>query len=116
MTFSTWLRVKMAEHDINNSGLGRGIGVSQVSVGRWSRGDGIPTYKNCLKVARFFHIPEDEILEITGHRDAHIIGQSILAEPPPTYTTHPRPRLPARLDNLTDSQIEVLITLLESPQ
>jgi len=108
----------MAERNINNVGLAAAIDTSHVAIGHWTRGERFPNYGNCIKLARYFHIPEEDILIIAGHRQPHLISDSPyltdLGEPQPTYATGPRAHLDTLLDQLTDDQVESLITFLEA--
>lgn len=114
----------MAERNVSGKGLAGLLDVSHVAVGRWTNGKNKPTYQNCVKIAEFFDIPEDNILILAGYREPMIIGHDTnhlpirqpthVAEPPAAYHTSTRTRLDDLLDTLTNDQLESLITFLES--
>lgn len=115
--FATWLRVKMAERNVSGKGLAQLLNVSHVAVGRWVNGKNRPTYENCVKIADFFHVPEYELLFITGHRQSLPIHQPThVAEAPIPYHTDPRKRTDELLAKLTPEQLEALNKFLETLQ
>lgn len=93
----------MAKRDINDSGLARKIDTSHVAIGHWRRGERVPNYGNCIKLSRFFDIPEEDVLTITGHRQPSIAGHlsatGNISEPKPTYEiTNPQDDDPTLLE------------------
>ena len=117
MTFSDWLQSELKRRpDLNQTALAIHLGLSQGTISSWLRGLYVPQPDNCHKLARFFDVPEDEVLIAAGHRQPIVIGHNTLAEPSTSYHIGPRARLDTLLDTLTSDQIEALITLLESPQ
>lgn len=73
---ASYLREAIDRRGITASQLSAYIDVSHVTVGRWIKGEDVPSPENCRKLARYFHIPEDRLLSIAGHR-------SEAAEAPP---------------------------------
>ena len=65
-TFSHWLRKKMVDHDLNATGLGHIIGVSQVAVSRWTRGDNTPNLDNVMRLAEYFDVEPAELYALTN--------------------------------------------------
>jgi len=119
ITFANWLNSELKRRpQLNQTALAINIGLSQSTISSWLRGLYVPQPENCRKIARFFDIPEDDVLVVAGHRQPVIIGHSTtdLAEPPTPYHIGPRARLDQLLDNLTDPQLEALITFLETLQ
>jgi len=115
--FPKWLNQQLDKRqNLNQTGLALSLRVGPSTISNWLRGVSNPQPENCRKLARYFHIPEPDVLLLAGHTDPHIIGQTTIAEPPPTYNTNPRTRLHALLDTLTNDQIEAFITLLEALQ
>ena len=115
-TFRDWLTRQLDQHpDLNQVGLAIKLGLSQSSVSNWLRGIYVPQPENCRKLARFFNVPEKEVLIIAGHLQPNVTSDNHLAaEPRALYHTGPRARLNTLLDRLTDYQIETLATFLET--
>lgn len=118
ITFANWLDSELKRRpQLNQTALAIHIGLSQSTISSWLRGLYVPQPDNCRKVARFFDIPEDDVLVVAGHRQSVIIGQDThIAEAPTPYHIGPRARLDTLLDTLTDPQLESLITFLETLQ
>ena len=49
------------------SRLAKEIGVSHATVGRWLKGEDIPSPESCRKLSQFTHTPIEEVLRIAGH-------------------------------------------------
>lgn len=114
---SEWLKQQFNQRPrINQTSLAISIGTGQSTVSKWLQGLSIPTTDNCHKIARYFDVPEEEVLTMAGHLQPHVIGQHHVAEPRARYHTGPRARLDLLLDNLPDPQVEALITFLEALQ
>lgn len=120
ITFADWLSSEIKRKpELNQTALAIHIGLSQSTISSWLRGLYVPQPENCRKIARFFNIPDDDVLVVAGHRHPVVIGadnSGHLAEPPTPYHIGPRARLDALLDHLTDDQLEALITFLETLQ
>jgi len=104
----------MAERDINSVGLATAINTSHGAIGHWARGERQPNYGNCIKLARYFGIPEDDILTMVGHRPNVTSDYLRISDLRASYDTGPRAHLDNLVDQLTDEQIETLITFLET--
>ena len=116
-TISNWLTAQLQQHNLNALGLSYAIGVSHVTIGKWLKGIYTPNPANCIKLARAFNVPEDDVLIIAGHKTPRVSddrNNDQLAEPHPTYHIGPRARLDRMLDQLTDDQLEILTTFLEA--
>jgi transcriptional regulator with XRE-family HTH domain len=65
--FKTWLAKKMKERDLNNLGLAIKLGMSSTSIGYWLSGRSVPDPDSCHKLAEFFSVPPETVLELVGH-------------------------------------------------
>jgi len=106
ITFAAWLKSKLKRRpELNQTALAIHIGLSQSTISSWLRGLYVPQPENCRKVARFFDIPEDDVLVVAGHRQPVIVSDN------PS-----RARTNDLIDNLTDEQLDALIAFLETLQ
>ena len=64
--FATWLADQMRQRDLNNMGLAHRIGVSDVAVGRWLRGEREPDDESVAKLADHFLVSRSEIYRLLG--------------------------------------------------
>jgi transcriptional regulator with XRE-family HTH domain len=64
--FETWLAEEMRQRSLNNSGLGRKIGVSGAAVSRWLRGVRQPDEESIAKLAGFLKVSPTEIYRLLG--------------------------------------------------
>jgi transcriptional regulator with XRE-family HTH domain len=51
MEFSPWLRGQMEKNNWTQEGLGKQVGVAQVTVGKWLKGENLPDPKSLRKLA-----------------------------------------------------------------
>jgi len=118
---SEWLsqQLKKQKH-LNQTGLAISLQVGPSTVSNWLRGISTPQPENCRKIARYFNVPEHNVLTIAGHEPI-IIGEDHGADTPghvaesrTPYHLSPRARLDLLLDELDDTQIEALATFLET--
>jgi len=118
ITISDWLKRELdSKQELNQTALAIHLGISQGAISSWLRGLYVPQPENCRKLARFFDIPEEEVLIIAGHRQPHTIGTgNPVAEPRNPYHIGPRARLDVLLDRFTDDQIQKLLFFLETFQ
>ena len=118
VTFAAWLNDQLnSKPQLNQVALAISLGLSQSSVSNWLRGVYAPQPENCRKIARFFDIPEDDVLIVAGHRQPlPIPNRTHVAEAPPAYHTDPRIQTDKLLDNLTPAQLKALNTFLETLQ
>ena len=66
MDFARWLQRQMARLDLNQSGLAILLRVSHVTVGRWVRGEIVPSARNLVKLARALDVPVSEVFVALG--------------------------------------------------
>jgi transcriptional regulator with XRE-family HTH domain len=57
----------LRERNLRASHLAAAIGVSHATVGRWLKGEDIPTARSCYRLAEFSGIPIEDILRSAGH-------------------------------------------------
>ena len=57
------LRYLMDENNIKRSELAQNIGVSTVAIGQYYNGETLPTMENLIKIADFFNVSTDYLLE-----------------------------------------------------
>lgn len=62
-----WLRTIMHQRGLNASQLSVVIEVSHPTVGRWLKGEDIPSAKSCGKLAELTGTPVSRILALAGH-------------------------------------------------
>jgi SOS-response transcriptional repressor LexA len=65
---TSYLRETVEKRGILPSQLAAYVGVSHVTVGRWLKGEDVPSPDNCRKLATYLHVTEDTLLEMAGHR------------------------------------------------
>jgi transcriptional regulator with XRE-family HTH domain len=75
--FRTWLAEQIKQRGLNNSQLGRHIGVSGAAVGRWLQGVRQPDDESITKLAEYFMISPTEIYRLLDRlseppRDPHL--------------------------------------------
>ena len=58
----------MDERGIGASQLATYLHVSHVSVGNWLKGTYLPEVPNIIKIARYFKVDPDYLLELVGYR------------------------------------------------
>lgn len=117
ITLADWLQQQFDDNPrLNQTGLALQLGIGQSTVSHWLTGVSIPSPQNCQKLARFFNIPEDDVLIIAGHRSPTIIGDrdKHLRDRPSIYYLGPRARLHELIDGLTEDQAKMLETFLDS--
>ena len=68
--FAEWLRQKLEERGIKPSQLAAYLELDHVSVLNWLKGKHLPESGNAIKVADYFRVDTDFVLELAGHRRA----------------------------------------------
>lgn len=61
MSFAEMLYKLMKDNSTSAVALGRAINVSDVTVGKWLKGEAIPNLNNAIEVARYYGISLDEL-------------------------------------------------------
>lgn len=89
-TVSTWLEAQIQHVDTNAYGISHVLGVTPRTVYKWLDGTHIPGPLNCRSLARFFGVPEQQVLILAGHVSANP-GPS--HNPLPIYTVPDDPDL-----------------------
>ena len=59
---------EMADKGLSQRELGRELGVSHVQIGRWMRGEDIPSAESQIKLARLFGLPETPFSQLMRGR------------------------------------------------
>ncbi|WP_019205472.1 helix-turn-helix transcriptional regulator [Limosilactobacillus ingluviei] len=60
---ATELKVLRVRKGLNQEEMGKQIGISQVTISAWERGDSIPSGKNIKKLADFFGVKPNVIFD-----------------------------------------------------
>jgi len=85
--FPKWLSQQLDKRqDLNQTGLALSLRVGPSTISNWLRGVSNPQPENCRKLARYFHIPEEDVLALAGHISTHKAAQNTIAEPRPAYS------------------------------
>lgn len=63
MAFSQKLKSLREDHNVSQPTLGSIIGVSKTTISNWERGAAIPNIDDATKIAEYFKITVDELLE-----------------------------------------------------
>ena len=66
--FGRWLKNELRRREWNMSDLARRINADPSAVGRWARGDRIPSPESCDLLADALGVDLDRVLVIAGHR------------------------------------------------
>ena len=67
MTFAMYLRTLMDRRGLSKQkALGGAIGVSTSQVSRWLNDANPPEAAQCVRIAQFFGVPEEEVLRAAG--------------------------------------------------
>lgn len=61
MPLHNHLKEYRAKHNVNQSDMGKLVGVSRQTISMIERGDYSPSITLALKIARFFQVPVEEI-------------------------------------------------------
>ena len=81
MSFVETLNRLMKDNQTSNVSLGKAIGVSDVAVMRWKKGEAVPSLDNAMSIAAYFGISLDDLasdklnLESTKHIRLPVIGK-----------------------------------------
>jgi len=62
-----YISIILAGKQLRASQLARKIGVSHATVGRWLKGEDIPSPESCRKLSIFTHTPIEDILRVVGY-------------------------------------------------
>ena len=71
MSFVDVLNKLIVEHNLNNSELARAVNVSDVTVGKWRKGETGLSFDNAIAIADYFRISLDDL---TGNKQ-YLIGR-----------------------------------------
>ena len=61
MSFTVTLNQLMKDCGTSNVALGKAVGVSDVAVMKWKRGEAAPSLENAVNIARYFGISVDDL-------------------------------------------------------
>jgi RNA polymerase primary sigma factor len=64
--FSQWLHDQLAQKGVSRYTLATSVGVTSHAVFKWLRGESVPVRDNCRAIARYFGVPEEDVLQIAG--------------------------------------------------
>ena len=102
MLFADNLRRLRKEKGISQAKLAETIGISQSAVGYWERGQKIPSSEMAKKLANYFNISTDELLDTAMKSFSAEIGEKIVA------TVDDEPMIYAYHKLNSDGQIKVI--------
>ncbi len=91
--FSHWLAEKMERRGIKPSQLAAVLEVNHVSVANWLKGKNIPESHNVIKMAEYFKVDPDYVLQLAGHRPAREAGELEMLNPELTLVMRKLARL-----------------------
>jgi len=64
--FSRWLQDRLAERNLNYSGLASLVGVRPNSARAWAIGQSEPSPRRCQSLAKLFHVQPEDIYRLLG--------------------------------------------------
>lgn len=91
MSFAENLKRLRRKKGISQSKLAKAVETSQSAVGYWERGQKIPSSEKAKKLAEFFNVSVDELLEDAMESFSTAIGEKIVAtvdDEPMIYSYH----------------------------
>lgn len=71
MSFQTTLNQLMKDTGVSNVSLGKAVGVSDVAVMKWKRGEAAPSLENAVNIARYFGISVDDLAGVKLSLDSN---------------------------------------------
>ena len=71
MSFTEMLSKLMKDKGMSAMALGNAIGVSDVTVGKWLKGEAVPNLTNAIEVAKYFGISLDELSGVESKIEAN---------------------------------------------
>lgn len=66
---ATELKILRIRKGLNQEEMGKQIGISQVTISSWERGDSIPSGKNIKKLAEFFGVKPNIIFDAVFNKN-----------------------------------------------
>jgi len=66
-TFILFLKEIMRRRRRLPSQLAADLGISHATVGRWLKGDDVPSTHSCVRLAEYTGVPAEKILSLSGH-------------------------------------------------
>lgn len=102
MSFAENLKQLRKEKGISQASLAKTIGISQSAVGYWERGQKIPSSEMAKKLANYFNVTVDELLDDAMESFSTAIGKKIVA------TVDDEPMIYAYHKLNSDGQIKVI--------
>lgn len=67
MTIGEFIASARADRKLSLRAFAQYIGTSQTAVSDWEKGNRVPDPESCRKLARYLHMPEEEVLRMAGH-------------------------------------------------
>lgn len=71
LQFARWLRDKQANSKRSVREVAKDIGIAHVTLRSWLLGHNLPSSDAARKLARYYKVDEDWLLEMSGHRTGH---------------------------------------------
>lgn len=71
LQFARWLRDKQENSKRSVREVAKDIGVAHVTLRSWLLGHNLPSSDAARKLARYYKVDEDWLLEMSGHRTGH---------------------------------------------
>lgn len=66
--FPAWLRRELASKGWKQVEFAERLGMDKGIVGRWLRGERVPSPESCDRISDVLGVPLDEVLALAGHR------------------------------------------------
>ena len=70
MSFQDVLQKLMSENCTSNVSLGKALGVSDVAVMRWKKGESVPSLDNAIAIAKFYGVSLDYLADINKNAES----------------------------------------------
>ena len=103
-----FLRDQMRRHGCLPSQLSRELGLSRPTVGRWLRGDDIPSVRSCRMLSAYSGVSLQRVLSLCGHFPGMVpVPTEIL----PEFGDYARLKYPGLLEDDEIGMIESLLHL-----
>lgn len=70
MSFQEVLQKLMTENGTSNVSLGKALGVSDVAVMRWKKGESVPSLDNAVAIAKFYGVSLDYLADVNKNEES----------------------------------------------
>lgn len=80
--FKFWLRETMLENKWTQDTLGKEVGVAQVTIGQWAKGNNLPDPKTLSRLAKVTNTDEVELFKMVGYLSEEAGSNGVKKLPP----------------------------------